>query len=328
MSTGATSRDPSTALPPLPDFFLVGAPRCGTTALSKYLAQHPAVCFSKPKEPHFFTFSDEASLRDARWREAYARFFWHHSPEHRVVGEGSVSTLYSEVAVDRIARLVPSARYLVMVRNPIDMLRSFHRRMLFLLEENVSDLAAAWRLQEVRAAGRRVPRLCIEPRLLQYGEVARLGHQVGRLFERVGRESCHVVVYDDLESDPATVYTGVLDFLGIEDDGYRDFERHLPSQHYRWRWLQRAFLKPPGARLDLSANRISRARYKATKKRKGKNWHEKLRRNARHFLRDWNRVEQRPAPLDPAFRDELRAHFAPDVEHLGKLLERDLSHWV
>ncbi|HEY6366539.1 MAG TPA: hypothetical protein VI585_17280 [Candidatus Binatia bacterium] len=48
-----------------PDFFLIGAPRCGTTSLSGYLADNPQVCFSRPKEPHYFSlFAPHASLDD------------------------------------------------------------------------------------------------------------------------------------------------------------------------------------------------------------------------------------------------------------------------
>ena len=64
---------------PFPDFFVVGAPRCGTTALSRYLSQHPQVCFSKPKEPHYFARIDARHLQEADWSSEYARFFAHHA---------------------------------------------------------------------------------------------------------------------------------------------------------------------------------------------------------------------------------------------------------
>ena len=84
-----------------PAFFLIGAPRWGTTALSSYLANNPQVCFSRPKEPHYFSlFAPHASLDDLE--SAYlARYFSHYRESHKAVGEGSVSYLYSPDEIGR-----------------------------------------------------------------------------------------------------------------------------------------------------------------------------------------------------------------------------------
>jgi hypothetical protein len=318
---------------PFPDFFVVGAPRCGTTALSRYLSQHPQVCFSRPKEPHYFARFDLQQLEERGWRAEYPRFFAHHHEGHRAVGEGSVSYLYFEETLEFITRINPQARLIAMLRNPMEMLPSYHLRMLFILEEDVDSFAAAWDLQEVRARGERVPRLCTDPRLLLYGEVGRLGEQVDRMFRVAGRERCLVLFHDDLLRDPRSVYRQVLDFIGLDDDGRTEFPSRQPSRRYRHRWLQRLVYKPPVAHGGLLEERLARAGYEAEGRNpkagaKGSGRKKPLPLRLHRRLRKWNRVVAQPEPLDERLRALLREHFAADVEKLAKLTQRDLDHWL
>lgn len=301
-----------------PDFFLVGAPRCGTTALSRYLAANPQVCFSRPKEPHYFALlAPDAAPEDLE--TAYlARYFAHHHAGHRVIGEGSVSYLYSPHAIERILQVNPDARFIAILRNPLEMLPSYHLRMLFILCEDVEDFAAAWRLQDARARGERVPRHCIDARLLLYREVARYGVQIERLYRAAGRDQCHVIVFDDLARDPAAVYRDVLKFIGVDDDGRTTFGRRYPSRIYRFRWLQELLYSVRSRRAHAvdTLQRTARAK-KAAGRRKSL-----VKRLAR-----WNRIERRPTPLDADMTTTLRAAFAEDVAMLSDLLGRDLRHW-
>ena len=301
-----------------PDFFLVGAPRCGTTALSRYLADNPQVCFSRPKEPHYFALlAPDSSLDDLE--TAYlSRHFAHHHAGHRAIGEGSVSYLYSPHAIERILAVNPDARFIAMLRNPLEMLPSYHLRMLFILCEDVEDFAAAWRLQDARARGGHVPRHCIDARLLLYREVARYGVQIERLYRVAGRERCHVVVFDDLARDPAAVYREVLKFIGVDDDGRTMFKRRFPSRIYRYRWLQELLYSVRSRRAHAVDTLQRTARVK-----KGPGRRKSLVKR----LARWNRIERRPAPLDAEMTATLRAALADDVATLSDLLGRDLRHW-
>src|SRR5882672_5145448 len=116
-------------------FFLIGAPRCGTTSLALALAQHPQVCFSEPKEPHFFTHVSE-SFDSGRLEAEYIRAFFRADRMSRdALGEASPSYLYSPQAIRAIDRMFPAARFLVMARNPLEMLPSWHARVLFTMDE-------------------------------------------------------------------------------------------------------------------------------------------------------------------------------------------------
>jgi hypothetical protein len=255
-------------------------------------------------------------------REYLDRFFGHCADRQACVGEGSVSYLYSPAAIDLILRFNPAAKFIVMVRNPLDLLRSYHQRLLHIFEEEVEDLAQAWRLQEARARGERVPRLTRDPRTLEYRKVAMLGEHVERLIRQAGREQVLVVVLDDMTRDTAAVYRTVLGFLGLEDDGRRTFPRRHQSQGFRYRWLQRLLFNPPGNAANLvMAYEAARAKEKGGKK---KSWLRRLRKR----LVTWNAVPRSPAPLAPEFRAELEEVFREDVLRLGRILGRDLSHWL
>jgi hypothetical protein len=313
---------PVTEAARFPSFFVVGAPRCGTTSLCRYLARNPQVCFSRPKEPHYFVRLDHEPSRAELERDYLDRYFGHHLDTHRAVGEGSVSYLYAPDTLERIRHWNPDARFIALVRDPLSMLPSYHLRMLFLLQEDEQDFARAWELQTARARGERIPRLCLDPRLLLYGEVAKLGAQIERLFAVAGRERSLVVLFDDLVAEPAAVYRRVLEFIGVDDDGRRRFERKYESRTYRSRWLQRLLYRPairPGG-VVTTLQRRARRRAGDGPGRKKKSLIKRLTR--------WNTVSVRPAPLAPEMRTIVRETLAPDVERLSNLLGRDLSHWL
>ena len=302
-----------------PDFFVVGAPRCGTTAISKYLSDNPNICFSRPKEPHFFSiFREERPDADLQ-RDYLDLFFPHCTPEHQAIGEGSVSYLYYPRAIERIQEQNPGARFIVMVRNPVDMIHSYHARLLALMDEEEEDFVRAWHLQKDRADGKHLPRHCRTPHLLQYEAVGSMGRHVERLFETAGRENCKVVVFDDFIGDTLAVYRDVLQFIGVDYDGQTTFPPVEVSKFYRIRWLQLLLKRPPTRVVKYALNIEQRARQKGKKK--------PLVKRMRKWLTRKNTVVRKRPPLEPRTREMLRQAFAGDIEKLGILLQRDLSHW-
>ena len=321
--------EPPRDLPFFPDFFIVGAPRCGTTSLSSYLRKHPQICFSRPKEPHYFS-KLAPSFGLAGIRDMYlGRCFANYDPAvHQAIGEGSVSYLYSVEAIETILSFNPQARFIVMLRNPLEMLPSFHARMLFILQEDEASFARAWELQEARARGERLPRHCLDPELLRYHDIARYAELLQRLFSIVDRERCLVLLFDDFISEPRAVYERCLAFIGVPSDGRSVFPTRQPSRSYRYAWLQRLVYPPLGNMIRFAAEVERRASARrGTQRRKARSRRSVIRR-LRKRLRDWNTLKVKPEALSPAMRDTLREAFAADVENLGMLLQRDLSHWL
>jgi len=309
--------------PFFPRVFLVGAPRCGTTSISKSLARHPQICFSRPKELNYFTHAQLDS--PAKLQQEYLdRYFAHCDPQtHCLLGEGSVTYLYDPDAIRRILSVQPEARFVVAVRNPIDMLRSYHFRLLFLLEEDEANFERAWKLQEARLRGEHIPKRCSDPRRLRYRDVASLGSLVERLIDLAGRDRCHVVVNEDLKASPLETYRELLRFAGVDDGmatlsaaGLTRFPHRLKSRSYRWRWLQTLLYKPPAAVFKaVDRGEINRGvrpfRLKQLHKR----------------LLGLNLVQREPPPFSPELRAMLHEAFADDIRKLERTLGRSFAHW-
>jgi len=306
--------------PPFPDFFVVGAPRCGTTAFCRYLARNPQICFSQPKEPHYFTQLTHDPSASELSREYLEPHFGHCAAMHRAVGEGSVSYLYLPEAIERIRRINPAARFIALVRNPLTMLPSYHLRMRFLLQEDEPDFAKAWALQPARARKEHVPKHCLDARLLLYAEVARLGAQIERLIAIAGLERSHVVVFDDLRANPLGVYRRALEFLHVDYDGQTNFESRYESRMYRYRWLQRLLFVPArrgGKMLQTLQQRTRKYNPDGSKRP------SLIKRVTR-----WNKIPVSPSPLTPRMKDVVRETLRTDVALLSRLLDRDLNHWL
>lgn len=302
-----------------PDFFVIGAPRCGTTALCRYLSRNPQICFSRPKEPHYFSQLDHDPDTEELQRDYLDYNFGHFSDRHQVAGEGSVSYLYIPGVIERINRLNPDARFIVMLRNPLEMLPSLHLRMQFLLQEDQADFARAWQLEPLRERGEHVPKRCLDGRLLAYSRAAKYGVQVERLFEVVGRERSHVIVFDDFKSDPLGTYQKTLQFIGADYDNQTDFERRFGSQMYRYGWLQKILYVPAtkGGKIVKTLQQRSR-KYNEDGTRRP---------SLIKKITRLNKIPTRPTPLTPAMTDIVRETLRPDLMHLSQLLNRDLSFW-
>lgn len=236
------------------------------------------------------------------------------------LGEGSVSYLYSPGAIERILHFNPQAKFIVQVRNPLKMLPSYHLRMQFLLQEDQTNFAIAWALQDARMRGESLPKRCLDRRLVNYREVAKFGAQVERLFKLAGREQTHVIVFDDFVSDTAGVYRQTLEFLGVDDDGQSEFERRFESQMYRYRWLQDLLFVPATSNGKIVETLQQRSRkYNPDGTRKM---------SLIKRLTKMNKVPKSPEPLAPQMAETVRETLRADIQHLSRMLDRDLSHWI
>jgi hypothetical protein len=285
-----------------PNFFIIGAPKCGTTSLAGWLSDHPQVFMSPVKEPHFYNFDQVELFRPTR--AEYDALFRDAQPDHIAIGEASVWYLSSSVAVPRILQERPDAKFIVCVRNPADMAPSLHKQRVFAGTENITDFEEAWRVQGERARGMRPP--LGEPSRSIYGDICRIGRQIEVLLKLVDRTRVLVVFLDDMRENPNRVYADVLRFLGLRDSHAPRFERRNPAQVRRIPWLRHILLRAGLLKRALGF-------------RKGLGLIGSIDR--------WNTRESRwsvAAPLSA----ELREHFRADAELLSALTGRDLSSWT
>ena len=312
--------------------FIVGAPRCGTTTLASFLRQHPAICFSAVKEPHYFAQNDLDGLDDdllrMRVNEDYLqRFFGHFTGAEDMRAEGSVTYLYTPERMEPILRLWPNAKFIISLRDPLAMLPSLHSRLLVTGDEKITDFARAWDKIGQRARGRSIPRSAIDPRFLRYDEAGMLGSRVEQFFEVVGRERCHVVLFDDLAADPEATYHRMCAFLDIEPSAGVKLKAKRAHKTFRFGWLQRLLKRPPKAVRTVLAGQKFRQREKKLDAREGRAIATIFK--VRKRLLDWNKVPaKRRQPLDPRLRREMIDRLRDEIILLARVIDRDLSHWL
>ncbi|MDT8439287.1 MAG: hypothetical protein RQ729_09800 [Wenzhouxiangellaceae bacterium] len=293
-----------------PDFFIVGAPKCGTTSLAAWLGQHPEI-FVIRGEPHFF--GSDLDYNRPRLRAAQYRALCGARGGKRLCGDRSTWYLYSAKAAGEIARWNPDARIIALLRHPAEIIHSLHAHHVQRGErDDIVDLNAALAAEPERRAGRRIPPNVRFAASLFYSAIPRYSEQLARYFEHFGRERVRVVLLDDLRADPRAVWSDTLDFLGADPEFLPDFGIENVSAPTSKSWLYRHW--------------------------KASTWRYRLRsrapENVYRVIRRWRKqrlaraAERAPrAPLDSALRARLVEQFRTEIERLEVLLERDLSAW-
>ena len=268
------------------------------------------------KEPHFFN-TDHPNHRITSEWDDYLQLFADARPEQRWLGEGSVWYLYSHAAIPAIHACNPQARLIVFLRNPVEMVHSLHAQLIHSTDEDVFDFDKAWALQDARRQGRSLPRNCRTPEHLQYRDVCSLGAQLERLYTVFPREQVKLVFLDDVKADVRQVYLDVLEFLGLPDDGRRDFPVVNANKHRRFFWFAERLKNPTPTMRKI---------WKIGKPILGR--HEGI---AHKMLVKLDELTTRVAPrthVSAATRHMLEHAFADDIALLERLTGRDLSHWI
>ena len=296
-----------------PNFFIVGAPKSGTTAMADYLRGHPDIFLSDPKEP-FFWCEDMPSLRRCEHVEdlsSYLALFWG-ARDQTAIGEGSTLYLYSKVAIDLLHQFQSECRLIVMVRNPLELAPAFHMQMCFHFFEDEPNFEKAWSLQELRAMGRHLPVGCNEPALLQYRRLASLGAQVQRLFQTVPRNQVLLLSFDEFRRNPGGAYRRVLEFLQLPDDGRTVFEKRNEAMMMRNPSVTRVMRLYP---VKAASRMLKRSLRPVVA--------EQLRSMKHSLIR---RKQLRPQ-LSAMILETMRAAFSADIRLLETLTGWDLNDW-
>lgn len=285
----------------LPNFVIAGAMKTGTTTVSETIAAHPEGFVPERKEPHFFD-ADHQWRRGVHWyRGEFAS-----AGEARAIGDATPLYMFYPRAIERMAQVIPEARLIVCVRNPIDRAYAqyLHLRQRDGRERRTFEDAVA---DELRAGAPRPATTGEHPLQGEPGYIAqgRYLEQIESLEHHYAPNRIHVVLLDDLERDPIDTFRGVFRFLGIDDGVMPAAATRVANAHIEFRpeWLWQRMQRHGVVR-------------------------RAPRRPARWFVERF--MMRAGVPYDPvagSLRDRLRDYFAPHNAALGRRLGRDLSDW-
>jgi hypothetical protein len=309
----------------VPDFFIAGHGKSGTTALWGMVRNHPQLYMPYNKEPWFL--ADEmrpvAALRPVgtgttpKSVEEYLALFAEAAPDQRA-GEASSLYLWSRTAASRIAEMQPAARIVAVLREPASFLRSLHAQFVQVYVEPEKDMRKALALEQPRREGRGKPSNPYWPQATLYSEHVRYVEQLRRYHDVFPREQVLVLVYDDFRADNEATVREVWRFLEVDDTHPVLVADANPTVRVRSRRLYSLVHT-----LAAGDGALPRA-VQATAKRLAP---PGLSRESAVAIRD-RFVYGKPQPPDEDLMLELRRRFKPEVVALSEYLDRDLvSLW-
>ena len=284
----------------LVDFFIVGAPKAGTTSLFYYLNKNKGICMSNIKEPNFFSSQDlkiqkiyyDSLILDNL--KEYERIF---TPKNKqqIIGEASVSYLFYPNVANRIFDYNPRSKIIIILRDPVE--RAFSHYSMDLRLGHVKQS-----LDELFDLG-----LNNKDNLFfqQYILLGQYYEQVNRYIEVFGRENICVKFYDELKLDASSFYSDILKFLHQENDHNIDFNQpfnksKLPSNKFiKWLYSWPIIRKISLIFLPLSVIEFINI----------------------NFFKENNNI------ITNDLKSKLHSFFLEDIEKLEKLLSKDLKSW-
>jgi Sulfotransferase family len=290
----------------LPNFIVIGAAKAGTTALYWYLEEHPEVFMSPVKETNYFAYGldENGSLLygdpdvhrfPIKTRQEYEDLF-RGAGGARAIGEASPIYLECPQAAGRIRDLLPGVQLICSIRHPVD--RAYSDYLMYLRRrgrrfdpDRQLTASSEWARPDSR-----------------WMQVSRYHQQLSRYFAAFPRDQIHVIVFDDLKTNPAGVVQDVYRAVGV-DPG---FTPDLDTPH--------AAGGMPASRLlegFFTASAISKA-VRPWVPKQATNWVKRLR----------SRNLRQAPPLPKDLKRELTRPFHEDIRKTSELIGRDLQHWL
>ena len=283
------------------DFFIVGAPKAGTTSLYYYLNEHPEIEMSTQKETDFF--SDSAIQKQGLYYgknridtlEKYHNLF--PTTQEKKYGEASVSYLFYEDVPEKIKAYNSKGKIIIMLRNLVD--RAFSH---YLMDYRLGLISST--LEEVieSRSYNKKSKLFYQ----QYIELGLYFKQVKRYLEIFGSENVHIILYQDFKNDIEVVMKKVYHFLEVDSK----FKPKVEKKHNTF---------------SIPKNNFIRIVYSFVGLRKFLKFFipENL---VKRMKNTFFKKEKKPE-LSLKLRKKMNELFLHDINLLEDLLSKDLSIW-
>lgn len=298
----------------LPNFFIIGAAKSGTSSLYKYLKQHPEIYMSPIKEPHFFSFDSESKLTKGPGDpipkaitdfETYQALY-EGVRDEKAVGEASTSYLYRPEAAQRIHDLLPEAKLIAILRNPAERAFSAYMHVLRDGRETADSFAEALKLEEARKKKHWEP-------IWHFTSVGLYYEQLTRYYNLYERSQIKVFLYEELLHHQQALLKETFYFLGVNPNFAPDISVKFNVS---------------GEQKSLVLYKLSKAIFNQPNPIRWLSRHifpESWRCKVTNWVREKNLRENQ---IPPEKKRELMAFYRPDIVRLEELIEMDLSQWL
>jgi hypothetical protein len=298
----------------MPNILIIGAAKSGTSALWRYLPQHPDIFMSPKKEPHFFAY--ENSTPDAQGPGDHTKYaktdldsycaLFDGVKNESAIGEAATTSLYMPIAVERIKYYIPEAKFIAILRQPADRAFSSYMNLIRDHREPVQEFAEALKLEEERIS-------CHWGFMWHYTRVGYYYEQLKRFFGRFDKDQIRVFLHDEFNDNPVPILQDIFNFLEV-DDGF------MPDMRVRANVSGIQKSKVVEHLTGILFDRPNPLRFLARRA-----FSEEGRWRFTTTVRDRNLA---PQTLPPSFRQVLTERFRDDILKLQELIDRDLTHWL
>lgn len=298
----------------MPNFMIIGAAKAGTSALYRYIKQHPDVYMSPKKEPHFFSFDAQSKYTKGPGDtiplaitdpEAYEALFDGVTSEV-AIGEASPTYLYVSGAAERIAAKLPDVKMVAILRQPVDRAYSAFMHVVRDGRESLRDFSVALEAEYQRIAAGWGP-------IWHYIQGGFYHTQLMRFYDRFSSNQIKVLLYDDFRDNPVGVVRDVFSFIQVDPDFVPDMSAKpnvsgIPKSSLAQKLMYLLFIKRNPIKKIARLTLPESVRWRFTTTVRNRN----LRR----------------VPLPPKLRRDLtNRYYKSEIEKLEVLLNRNLRAW-
>ena len=300
----------------LPGFFIIGAPKAGTTALHAALAAHPGLFMSTVKEPKFFLTDgppptrgggpgDVQTYREHIWRRPEYEALFDEAPPGTLRGESTPFYLYRQDAQERIRALIPDAKLIVILRDPVERAHSNWTHLWSAGLDPIGDFVRACAEEDARIAAGWAD-------FWRYTRLGRYGEQLESLFLRFPREQVFLLRYRALINAPAQTLDDICEFLGV----HPGIIGHVPKQNVT--------AQPERSLTHMTVSKLLRGAAAAGRHLPGSAG-TALTHPLQRFLQQNGGTRQ---PLSWEQRQEVLPHFEDDIRLLERITEAYFGDWL
>jgi hypothetical protein len=298
-----------------PNLFIVGHPRTGTSALHDALDQHPDIFMSIPKEPVYFAkdlhaesdlFHKKPKFFHFRSENQYLKIFkqWAHE---KIAGESTAVYLYSKMAAKEIYTFNSEAKIIMVFREPVNWLGSYHAKAIQIIGENQPEFKDAIILENERKKGNYLSEKVMAPSMLYYSDFIRYYKQIQRYTNLFDKAKIKIVIYDDFKNDNSKIYKEILEFLEVDSHFSPRFKKvNISRTNAKWPIVHQILQYP--YLIKFAIKLLPRGLFSKLSMTYWESFFE----------------NEKTTKIDADFRIELMKKFKPEVQLFSDFLNRNL----